>query len=231
MALQGIHLVFIQLGLLELKTFCGLGHQGLVVAYDFIYAPAEQTGDFIDVGIVLLTGNSTYAAALATAYVQVEAGTELVPEHGIGGDVVLAAAQGISVPEELQQRLGVHHRAVGAEIARAVAHEAAGKEHLRELVRRDADPGIGLGVLEEYVVSGLVLLYEVVLEQEGIGLAVYDRILQVSDLRHQDAGLDIEPLGRNEVLGHTLVEVLCLTHIYHISLGVIIPVDPGGMWQ
>ena len=55
-----------------------------------------------------------------------------------------------------------------------VSAHAPGKEHLRELVRRDADPGIGLGVLEQYVVAWLVLLYEIVFQKQGVGLAVND---------------------------------------------------------
>ena len=109
--------------------------------------------------------------------------------------------------------------------------DTPGNENPRELVPRHANPRIGLGILQKDVVPGLVLLDEVVLQQEGIRFGVHDGILRIGDLRHQDARLRREPLGRHEILRHPLVQVLRLPHINHIPLGVIIPIDAGGMWK
>jgi len=123
----------------------------------------------------------------------------------------------------------VHDRAVRPEIPGAVLLHAAREEHPRIGLVGDADPGVGLAVLEEDVVMGLVLLDEVVLQQQGVRLAVDHGVLQVGNLAHQDAGLGVEPLRGHEILRHPLVQVLGLAHINHRSLGVIIAVDSGGM--
>ena len=78
---------------------------------------------------------------------------------------------------------------------------------------------------------GLVLLDEVVLQQQGVGLAVHHAVLQVCNLAHQDAGLGVEPPGVHEILCHPLSEVLGLAHINNRSLGIVITVDSGGMRQ
>ena len=123
----------------------------------------------------------------------------------------------------------MHDAAVGSEIAGAVLDQPAGQEDLGILIRAHADPGIGLRVLEQDVVPGLVLLDEVVFQQQGIRLGSHDRKLGVGDLRDQDAGLAVEPLRRDEILGDPLVQVLRLAYIDDIPLGVIVAVDTGGM--
>ena len=117
-----------------------------------------------------------------------------------------AGAQRVGLAEELEQVAGVHHRAVGTEVAGAVLDEPAGQEDPRIGLGRHADPGIGLRILQEDVVPGLVLLDQVILEQQGVGLGIDDGILCVGDFGHQQAGLRIQPLRRHEILRDPLVE-------------------------
>ena len=63
----------------------------------------------------------------------------------------------------------VHGRAVRAEIPGAVLDEPAGDRHPGELLVSEAYPRVGLAVLEQDVVTRLILLYKVVLQQERIG--------------------------------------------------------------
>ena len=121
------------------------------------------------------------------------------------------------------------HAAIRAEIPRTVLDQTAGHIDLREFVGAYADPGIGLRILQEDVVPWLVLLDEVVLQQQGVRLRTDDRELGVGNLRNEDAGLAVEPLGRDEILGNTLVQVFRLAHIDDIPLGVIVTIDTGGM--
>ena len=124
----------------------------------------------------------------------------------------------------------MHYAAIRAEIAVALTFfDAARDEHAGELLTGDADPGIGLGVLQQDVVLGFVLLDEVVFQQQGIGLAVHHRELGVGYLGNQDAGFGVQPLRGHEILRHPLVQVLGLAHINHLSLGVIVPINTGGM--
>ena len=142
---------------------------------------------------------------------------------------MLAGAKRIYAVDELHEITGVHDAAVWAEIARAVLDETARQEDAREVLGGHAYPRICLRVLQEYVVAGLELLDEIVLQQQGIRLRLYHRILRVGNLRHHHGSLPRQPLGRHEILRNPLMQVLCLTHINHIPLGVIIPVDTRGM--
>ena len=228
--LQRPDLLLVHLGVLELQPLRRLGHQGLVVADDFPAPARQDPDDFLDVVGVLLLGDLADAGGLAAADVEVQAGPELSLEDGLGGDVQVAGAQGIGLAEEVHEVPRVHHAAVGTEIPVPMGLvDAPGDEHPRELVPGHADPGIGLGILQEDVVAGLVLLDEVVLQQQGIGLRVHDGVLRVGDLGHEDACLRGQPLRRHEVLRDPLVQVLRLPHIDDIPRGVIIPVDARGM--
>ena len=142
---------------------------------------------------------------------------------------MLAGAQRIYAMDEIHEVAGVHDAAVWAEIARTVLDEAARQEHARKILGGHAYPRICLRVLQEYVVAGLELLYEIILQQQGIRLRLHHSILRVGNLRDHHRSLPRQPLGRHEILRNPLMQVLCLTHINHIPLGVIIPVDARGM--
>ena len=131
--------------------------------------------------------------------------------------------------KEIKQSAGVHHGAVRAEIHGAVFHYATRKEHPRIGLGSDANPGISLAVLEEDVVAGFVLLYQIVLEQQCVSFAVHHRILHVGNLADKQAGLCIQPFRGHKILRHPLMQVLGLAHINNRSLGVVIAVNSGGM--
>ncbi len=161
-----------------------------------------------------------------------ETGPILPPQDGVGGDFEGAGAQFVRFREEIHQIARVHHGTVGAEVPVPLALlDAPGNEHPGELLAGDANPGIGLGILEENVVLGFVLLDEVVLQKEGIGLGIHYGELGVGNLAYQDAGFGVQALRRHKILRHPLVEVLGLSHINNLSLGVIISVDAGGMGE
>ena len=78
---------------------------------------------------------------------------------------------------------------VGAEALGAVACGASLDADPGEGLVVDDDLGVGLVVLEEDVVAGLVLLDQRVLENEGLGLATHDDVLYAAYLTHQEACL------------------------------------------
>ena len=230
MLFQRLGLFLEDLRLLEVQPLGRIGHQSLVVADDFPAPARQDADDFLDVVGILLLRDLAHAGGLATADVKVQAGPELLLQDGLGSDDEVAGTQRVGLAEEVHEVPRVHDAAVRAEIAVPMGLvDAPGDEHPRELVPRHADPGIGLGILQENVVARLVLLDEVVLQQQGVGLGIDHGILRIGDFRHQDARLRREPLGRHEILRHPLVQVLRLPHINHISLGVIIPINAGGM--
>ena len=124
----------------------------------------------------------------------------------------------------------MHHRAVGPEIAVSLDH-TAGKVDFREFVSCHAYPRIGLGVLQQDVVLGFVLLDEIVLQEQCIRFGIHDRVLGIGDFGDKDARLDIEPFRRHEILRDPFVKVFGLAYIYDNPLGVIISVNSGGMWE
>ena len=142
---------------------------------------------------------------------------------------MLAGTERIMRIEKVQQAVRIGRRTVRAEITRTVLHHAPRQEDAWIGFRRDADPRVGLGVLQQDVVLGFVLLDEVVLEKQRIGLRIHYGILDVGYLGYQKARLGVEPLRRDEILVDTLEQVLGLAHIYHIPRGVIISVNSRGM--
>ena len=162
---------------------------------------------------------------------EVKARTELAPEDGVAGDFEIAGAQRVVLPEELQKVVGVRDRAIRPEIGAVPPVYTPGQIDLRKLVVRDDDPRVGLGILQQDVVVRLVLLDEVVLQQQRVGLRIDDRELRVGDLRDQQPGLHIQPLRRHEVLRHPLVQVFGLAHINHLPRGIVVTIDPRGMWK
>ena len=144
---------------------------------------------------------------------------------------MLALTQRIDRMNELHKISGMHHAAVRSEIPGSVPDHLAGKENLRELVLAHANPRIGLGVLQKDIVARLELLDQIILQQQRICLRLHDSVLRIGDLGHHHCSLAREPVRRHEILRHPLMQVLCLTHINHIPLGVIIPVYARGMWK
>ena len=161
---------------------------------------------------------------------EIQAGTELFPEDGFRSNVQVAGAQRVLLPEEIHQVPRMHHGTIGAEIPVSLPlFNAPGNEHFGEFIARHTNPGIGLGVLQEDVVAGFVLLDEVVFQQEGIGFTVHHGIRGIGNFRHQDAGFRVQTLRRHKILRHPLVKVFRLSYIDNLSLGVIVSVDTGGM--
>ena len=230
MLFQRAQLFLVLLRVLESQTRGRIGHQGLVMLDYLASAAAEDVDNLLYVIGIFLLGHFADAGSPAFANVELEAGAEFAPEDGVGGYLERAGAKLVNLVEEVHQVAGVHNAAVRAKVAVALALlYAACDEHARELLPGDADPGVRLGVLQEYVVLGLVLLDEVVLQEERIGLRVHHGELRIGVFANQDACFGVQPLRRHKILRHPLVQVLGLPHINNLSLGVIISIDAGGM--
>ena len=228
---EHVYMVFVFLSQLEFEICGGLGHL-LPVAADQACGVAFENRDYLLYHrAVLLLGDGPYAATLAAAYLEIQTGTKFVPEYGLRVYLEPAGADGVIGLEEIEQFAGVEGRAVRPEVTRAVAYELACQINPGERICADTYPRIGLGILEQDVVLWLVLLDKVVFKQQGIGLGVHHGVLGISNLAYQNPGLGIEPGWIDEVLRNPLVQVLGFAYIYHISLGVVVSVDSGGMWE
>jgi hypothetical protein len=198
---------------------------------DFTSTALEKRDDFVDVGIVILLGNAAHAASEALLYMEVKARTYLSAQDDVRSDSVSACAQRIDIVEEFNEIAGMNDAAVRTEITGTVTHEPAGQKDPWKLLCTHAYPRISLRVLEEDVVSRLELLDEVVFQQQRIRFGLHYRKFGIGDLRDHDRRLAGKPFCRYEILRDPLVQVLCLTHINDIPLGVIISVDAWGMWK
>ena len=219
------------LRLFETQFLRGLLHPGFILPDDLVHPALEQAGDLPDPAAVLFGAHGADAAAPAPPQVEFQAGAELPAQHRLARDPELAGAERIGMVEEVQQVFRVGDGTVRTEIGAGPAVDAPRQVYPREFLRRDDDPGIGLGVLQEDVVAGLVLLDQVVFQQQRVGLRIHDAELGVGDLGHQHAGLERQPLRRHEILRHPLVEVLGLPHINHLPGGVVVAIHPRGMWK
>ena len=225
-----IKTVFKQLRLFEIQIIRGLFHTGIVFADQRGCVAAEDTDDFSDIRAVLFLRIGSNARALALSEVEIQARTEFMVQYSLRINLVFARAQRVDRLEELDQCVSMPSGTVGPEISGALSNPA-GNEHSRKRFLRDAYPRIGLGVLQQYIILGLVLLDEIVLQKQRVCLRVHHRVLRVGDFAHEHARLRVQPLGRHEILRHPLVQVLRLAHIDNRSLGVVVSVDSGGMWK
>ena len=131
--------------------------------------------------------------------------------------------------DEFHKITCMHYAAVRAEITGAVLDQTARKEHAREILGRNTDPGICLRILEKYVVTRLELLDEIILQKQRIRFRFNDCIFGICYLRDHHSRLACKPLGRDKILRDSLMQVFSLTHINHIPLSVIISIDTRGM--
>ena len=228
---EGFCLLLEYLGVFETEFGGGLLHRTLIFPDYVIHTTLQKPNDLRDIRLVFLSADGSDAATFAASDMEIQAGTEFLPEYGLARDLKLARAQRIVVAEEFQQIVGMGDRTVRSEIGSRLPVHPAGQEYPRELFVGNDYPGICLGVLQQDVVMRLVLLDEIVLQKQGVSLRIDHGELGVGDLRDQEPGLYIEPFRRDEILGHPLVEVLCLTHINHLPRGIVITIDPRGMWE
>ena len=140
-----------------------------------------------------------------------------------------ACPQRINIVDELHHIPCMNHAAVRTEISGTVLHNPAGEEDTGEFFGSDAYPRIGLRILQKDVITRLELLYKVIFQKQSIRLRLDDGIFRIRNLRHHHRSLAGQSVRRNKILGYSLMQVLCLTYIYDIPLGVIISVDTGGM--
>ena len=78
---------------------------------------------------------------------------------------------------------------------------------------------------------GLVLLYQVVLQQQGVCFGVHHRELGICYLGNEESRLDIQSFRRHEILRHPLVQILGLAYIDDFPRGIVIAIHPRGMWK
>ena len=171
--------------------------------------------------VLALVADAWRAAALD---VVVEARTV----GSLARQVPVAGAHREDSPDDLQGLAQGADVGVGPEVAGTLDAHAPDHEHARErLAQRHGDVRVALVVREADVEAGLVLLDEVVLEQQGLGLVRNDDRLEVGDLANQRRVVGAVRVIRSEVARHPLAQALRLPDVEHFARGVLPEVDAG----
>ena len=170
---------------------------------------------------------SFYAGAEAAFDVVLQAGARMVAI-----EVDLAAWDEEAAMDEIDQPVREVSGEVRAEIGAAILAQAAGDEDLgMAVVHRQLDVGVGLVVAQQNVEARLALLDEVVLERQRLALVGNRDVFEIDRLAHKRAGLLVHLVGGQEVGAHARSQVLRLTDVNDLALGVLVQVAACGGGQ
>ena len=190
-----------------------LAHQ--LANHLLVLARQKQLGQLHLLGIFGLAHQPGYARASATLELIEQTGT-----GAVGIDRIFALTHRENFLHQMQTLAYRAARGVWAEVLPLHLAGTAMDTDTWMLVRGDDDPGVGFVVPQQHVVTGLVLLDEIVLEDQRLGLGVGDGDLDIGDLAHQGAGLDAVDVSP-KIGSEPLFQILGLAHVDHGATAVI----------
>ena len=208
-AADGLQPVALQRRLLELLRRRGRLHPLLEVALDLAVAAGEERDDAIDRLAVLLLGLVADAGRAAALDVVIQAGRAAAA----AGLAAVAGAKREHLLQQVERAAHLLRVRVGAEV-RAVAAVALAREVDARivLVDRDRQERIGLVVAQADVEARLVVLDELVLGQQRLGLGGDEQEVDLVDaVDHLDRAARSPPIG--EVAGDALADRLRLADV------------------
>ena len=186
--------------------------------------PFEEHDHVVDHPLVVrraLQGDARRAAALDVV-------VETRPVRGLARQIPVAGAHREDAADDLQGLPQRGHVGVRPEVTGTGNRDPTGDEHARErLGQRHRDAGVALVVGEPDVEARLMLLDEVVLEEEGLGLGRNDDRLEVGDLAHQGRALGRIARVRAEIARHARAEALGLSHVKNLPRRVLPQIHAG----
>ena len=100
---------------------------------------------------------------------------------------------------------------IGTEIETTILFNLARDDEARIALIGNLDEGIRLIILEHDIVFGLVLLYEIDLEKQGLNIGLSNDKLKIHNLRYQRFRLGI--VAPSEIGSHSIAKILGLPHI------------------
>jgi len=107
--------------------------------------------------------------------------------------------------------IGRPHVWIGAEIEATILFDLARDDEARITLIGNLNEGVGLVILEHYIVLGLVLLDEVDLKKQGFNIGLSNDKLKIHNLRYQRFRLGI--VAPSEIGPHPIAKVFSLPHI------------------
>ena len=201
-------------GAFEFETDRGLLHALGQCLLDLAVAPAQEAAHLVDDGAVLGLVDAADAGRRAALDLVLQAGPGAGREHAVG-----AGAQREGALQGIERAVDRGGRGEGAEIlVLRVAHAAMLGELRPFGVAADDDVGERLVVAQQHVEARLEALDQVVLEQQGLGLAAGDRELHGLGARDHAQQAVVEP-RRLGVGGDAAPERARLADIEDLAVG------------
>ena len=153
------------LGLLEAQFFTQTEHLVLEVAKHLTGVAFQDFTGLKDVLLVVFIGLFAYARTHAFLNMVVEADLILTRLHALLGNGRHTGTRVIELLNEI--KYGVHrpHMGVGTEVGAPFLVDGTGLEDAGQVFVGDADGRVGLAILQEYVIAGVVFLDEGVLQE------------------------------------------------------------------
>ncbi len=213
-------------GVLEALFGRRFAHGALERAFDLAIPTGEKVDHALDAVAVVLLAHVAHARRLAALDVVVQARRAAAPPRLRA----LAGAEHEHLAEHLERRADPLGVAIGAEVGAVAPVALAGEVDPREvLVQRDRDVRIGLVVAQADVEARLVLLDEVLLGEQRLGVGVDDQRLDLLDHVEQAA----PPAGARiaEMRRDSLADRLGLADVDDLAAGVAEQVHTGLIGQ
>ena len=209
-------------GALEFEIGRGLVHALRQRLLDLAVAAAQEAAHLVDDGAVLGLVDAADAGRRAALDLVLQAGPGAGREHA-----VRAGAQREGALQRVERAVDRGGRGEGAEILVARVAHAAVLGELRPFgVAADDDVGERLVVAQQHVEARPEALDQVVLEQQGLGLAVGDRELHGRGADTMRMQAVVEP-GRLGVGGDPAAQRARLADIEHLAVGGDHAIDAG----
>ena len=189
-------------------------HLDLQVANDLLRFTQQKALDVAHVAPIVGGADLAYAGARAAVDLVQQAGPRAVAENR-----VLAGAQLEQLLHQLDRLLDRPGVGIGPKVAVLAVDGTTKVGHPRIGVVDDLQVRVALVVAEQDVVARRQRLDEVVLQQQGLGLAAHHRGLEPGDARHHLANARAVMVAL-QVAGHAPLEAARLADIEHLILGV-----------
>ena len=189
-----------------------------------LVAALQEAHRVVDVARIAGGADQPDARRAATPDLMLQAWSAAVGVEGVAA--IAQPEQLLQEVERITDRAGARVR---PEVAAGLAPVAAVEREAREGMRGDLQVRVRLVVAQQDVVARVVLLDQVELEQQGLGLGVHHRDLDPHHLRHQRHGLGraaaaLAQLGP-EVRRDPPSEVARLADVEDVAGAVEHPVD------
>ena len=182
----------------------------------------EKIGYFVDDGPVRFLVYRVHARGRALVDASEHTGSRPSPKDGVP-----ASPHGVDRLDDLHEVLSVLRVGVGAEIEGSIVLDGSRDGEAGELVlHAEAQGDIGLVVLEHHVVSGLVLLDEVVFEKKGLLFVARKHEGHVLDAAQETLGLAVL-LASLEVAPYPVLEASRLADVDYFPGFVLEHVNAG----